>query len=118
MPPRRATKSACDKLFRTSGAITRPRFGTDAARSNAGRYTRDPSPRDLHAPANPDTLMPLDVIEKTGERGEARGSPGQPAMQPDREHLRRFLALRVERVEGVAQVREELLAAVEALGSG
>jgi hypothetical protein len=39
-------------------------------------------------------------------------------MQPDREHLRRQLALRVQGVERVAQVGEELLAGVEALRCG
>src|SRR5258708_38576197 len=84
------------------------------ARSGGGleRMARDPVARDLDAAADPDAVVALDVVEKARERGEAPGAPGEPAVQPDREHLRRFLAFGIQRVEGIAQIGEELLAAV------
>jgi hypothetical protein len=64
---------------------------------------------DLVAPADPDALMAQDVIDETGKRGGARGLAGETAMQSDGHHLRRVLALAVERVEIVAQRDEEIL---------
>jgi hypothetical protein len=57
----------------------------------------------------------LDVIEEPLERSEARPAQ-EPAMHADRQHLRAFGTFGVEHVEGISQIREELLAAVEALG--
>ena len=64
---------------------------------------------DLVAPADPDALMAQHVIDETGKRGGARGLAGETAMQSDGHHLRRVLALAVERVEIVAQRDEEIL---------
>ena len=59
------------------------------------------------------------MVDEAREGREPRGAPGDPAVEADRQHLRpveaRGVALRVERVERVAQVRVELVAAVEAL---
>ena len=83
------------------------------------RMRRDPVPRDVDATRNPDAVVPLHVVEETRERRDPSRAPDEPAMQADRQHLRRVEAARiafaVERVERVAQVREELLAAVESL---
>ena len=64
---------------------------------------------DLVAPADPDALMAQDVIDETGKRGGARGLAGETAMHSDGHHLRRLLALAVERVEIVAQRNKEIL---------
>ena len=82
----------------------------------------DPVPRDVDAPGDPHVFMARDVIEKARERRRAPRAPDQPRVQSDRQHLRRVqtarIAFGVERVERVAQIREELVAAVEALGGG
>ena len=49
------------------------------------------------------------MIDETGKRGGARGLAGETAMQSDGHHLRRLLALAVERVKIVAQRDEEIL---------
>ena len=64
---------------------------------------------DLVASADPDPVMAQDVIDETGKRGGARRLAGETAMQSDGHHLRRLLALAVERVEIVAQRHEEIL---------
>ena len=64
---------------------------------------------DLVASANPDAVMAQDVIDETGKRGGARRLAGETAMQSNGHHLRRLLALAVERVEIVAQRDEEIL---------
>jgi hypothetical protein len=64
---------------------------------------------DLVASADPDPVVAQDVIDETGECGGARRLAGETAMQSDGHHLRRLLALAVERVEIVAQRDEEIL---------
>src|SRR5271155_3424040 len=64
---------------------------------------------DLVASADPDLVVAQDVIDETGKRGGARRLAGETAMQSDGHHLRRLLALAVERVEIVAQRDEEIL---------
>ena len=64
---------------------------------------------DLVASADPDPVVAQDVIDETGKRGGARRLAGETAMQSDSHHLRRLLALAVERVEIVAQRDEEIL---------
>ena len=71
----------------------------------------DPVPRDVDAAAYPDPVVALDVIEEPLEPGETAGPAQQPAMHADRQHLRPLGAFGVEHVEGIAQIREELLAA-------
>jgi len=61
------------------------------------------------ASADPDLVVAQDVIDETGKRGGARRLAGETAMQSDGHHLRRLLALAVERVEIVAQRDEEIL---------
>ena len=59
----------------------------------------DPVPGDVDAPGDPDTLVGSDVIEEAGERRGAPGTADETAMEADRQHLRRGLALRIKRVE-------------------
>src|SRR5271156_4614957 len=61
------------------------------------------------ASADPDLVVAQDVIDETGKRDGARRLAGETAMQSDGHHLRRLLALAVERVEIVAQRDEEIL---------
>ena len=64
---------------------------------------------DLVASANPDAVTAQDVIDETGKRGGACRLAGEAAMQSNGHHLRRPLALAVERVEIGAQRDEEIL---------
>ena len=64
---------------------------------------------DFAASADPDPVVAQDVIDETSKRGGARRLAGETAMQSDGHHLRRLLALAVERVEIVAQRDEEIL---------
>src|SRR5438552_11904918 len=68
---------------------------------------------------HPDMLVAKHIIEEAGERLGAPGAAGEPAVKADRHHLgRAAAALVVEAVEAVFEIAEELVAAVEALGSG
>ena len=64
---------------------------------------------DLVASADPDPVVAQDVIDETGKRGGACRLAGEAAMQSNGHHLRRPLALAVERVEIGAQRDEEIL---------
>ncbi len=70
---------------------------------------RRPVPGDVDAPRHPHAVVRLDVIEEPLQRDEATGTAEQPAVHADRHHARRFGALRVEHVERVAQVGEEVI---------
>jgi hypothetical protein len=71
---------------------------------------------DLVASADPDPVVAQDVIDETGKRGGTSRLAGETAMQSDGHHLRRLLALAVERVEIVAQRDEEILGLIPACG--
>ena len=76
----------------------------------SGRWVMaPPMVGDLVTSADPDPVVAQDVIDETGKRGGARRLAGETAMQSDGHHLRRLLALAVERVEIVAQRDEEIL---------
>src|ERR1700730_17634677 len=64
---------------------------------------------DLVASADPDPVVAQGVINETGKRGGASRLAGETAVQSDRHHLWRLLALAVKRVEIVAQRDEEIL---------
>src|SRR5579885_2869485 len=70
---------------------------------------RDPMPRDVLAPADPDAGMPADVVEKTLEAGRSCGMADLPEVQPDRHHLGLRRALAIEDVEGIAAEGEEIV---------
>src|SRR5262245_62682436 len=78
----------------------------------------DPVTRDVRTTADPDVLMPLDMIEKPLEGIAASGAAAEPAVQTDRHHLRRVLAFTVEIVEGRAQVVRELGGACKPIDRG
>ena len=79
-----------------------------------GRKVRNPVSRDVDATGDPHLVVRLHVIEEAFECGDARRPADQPAVQPDRQHLRRTRhAFGVEHVECVAQMCEELVAASE-----
>src|SRR3546814_2997108 len=69
---------------------------------------RVPMARDIDAAADPDTGMPLDVVEEALEAGGAGRVTGNAQMQADRHHLRRARALAIKHVESIAQGLEEL----------
>src|SRR5687767_8439450 len=64
---------------------------------------RAPVTGDVDAPAEPHVLVARRMAQELVEPGELARPAGEPAVEPDRHHLRAFLALRVERVERVAQ---------------
>ncbi len=70
---------------------------------------------DVDAARQPHLVVALDVVDEALQRRHTPGTADQAAMQADRHHLGLAgLALGVERVEGVLQVGEELLAFGEA----
>src|SRR5262245_15618156 len=77
------------------------------------RVVLTPMAGDIHAAADPHLAVALYVVEKAREPRGAPGVPDHPAMHPDRHHLRRGRAFRVEHVEGVLAVREEVVAGAE-----
>src|SRR6266700_1591657 len=70
---------------------------------------RDPVPRDLLAPADPDVHVALDMIEKALQSLGSRGMADLPEMQADRHHLGRGLALAIEQIESVSAERKEIV---------
>ena len=86
-----------------------------ARREPGGAVVPDPVPGDVDAPRHPDPVVTTDVVEEARQRRRPAGAADEPAMQADRDHLRRCLALGIEQVEGVLQIGEELVAGIEAL---
>src|SRR6185312_881273 len=81
----------------------------------AVRMMLAPVPRDIDATTHPYIVVPLDVVEEARQRGGARRTPGDAAMQADRQHLRALRAFGIQHVESVFQITEKLLATVETL---
>jgi len=79
---------------------------------------RPPMPCDIHAPRKPNPGMLLRVIKKSPQPGKASGTPGKPAMQPNRHHFGGLRTLGIKRVKAVDQIVGELARAVEALRRG
>ena len=71
--------------------------------------------RDLQPRRHPDALMLADVIQEAHQPRGTAGAAGEAAVQPHRHHLRRRLPFRIEHVEGVFQIGEELLALGEVI---
>ena len=80
-----------------------------------GRVIRDPVLGDVDAPAQPHAVVPFDVIEKSHEGAQPSGPPGQTHVKPHRHHPGGVSAFRVEHVEGIPEVDEEVLGGAEAL---
>src|SRR5260370_30780320 len=76
---------------------------------------REPVAGDVDAAAEPDLIVPRDMVEEALQSGKSSRAAGQAAMETDRHHLGPLGAFRIENVESVAQIGKELLAAVEAL---
>src|ERR1700741_120221 len=76
-----------------------------------------PVASDLDAPAEPDVLVGERMLQEPLEPGELARPPGEPAVEPDRHHLRPLLAFRVKHIERVAQIVEELVAGLH-VGAG
>ena len=75
----------------------------------------DPVARDVEPGRNPGLVMGEHIVEEPGQRSRAPRPPDEAAVQADRQHLGRDVALGVERVERVLQVGVELVPRVEAL---
>src|SRR5665213_1106590 len=75
-----------------------------------------PMLRDIEAPADPDAIMLLHIIEKAGQRHGTTGPSHQTAMQTDRHHARMIVALGIKAIETVFEIGKEIFAAIEALG--
>src|SRR5688500_13076139 len=78
------------------------------------RMVLEPVARDVDASRDPHLLV-LHVLDEALERRQAAGPADQAAVQADRHHA---MLLRVQHVEGVLQVIEEIIARVEALRRG
>ena len=60
------------------------------------RVRRDPVPRDVDAARDPHLVVPLDVVEEARAAPASASRPAdQPAVQADRHHLRRVVAVRI-----------------------
>ena len=76
-----------------------------------------PVPRDVDAPADPDAVVLLHVVEEAlPARPCAPGRPSSRQCRPTDIIFGALVAFGVEHVEGVLQVVEECVAGVEALG--
>src|SRR4030095_6245838 len=75
---------------------------------------RAPVPGDLAARGEPDLAAPLCVLEKAREPARPRGTARDTAMQAHRPHAGARAALFPELIEGVAQVRGEVLGHLQA----
>ena len=68
--------------------------------------------------AQPDPLMPFDMIEEPHQGPEPSGTTYDPAMQTDRHHARAPLrAAPVEPVERIPAIMEEIIAGTEVRAS-
>src|SRR3569623_3713821 len=85
-------------------------LGLIASRSRFTGMPRVPVPGDLDPAAEPDVLVAQGVADEPLDACELAGPAAEAAVQAYRHHLRPFLALGVEHVEGVLEVAEELLA--------
>src|SRR4051794_40742186 len=97
--------------------ISSPSIGSSNIESVVGEMAEIGLPvlRDLQPRRHPDALVLSDVVEKALQGRGTAGPADHPAMQADRHHFRRGLALGVEDVKTVLEIGEELLAAAEPL---
>src|SRR5262245_10432078 len=75
----------------------------------------EPMLRDIAPGRDEDALKARNVIEKAREACGAAGPAGETAVQPDRHHLRRALALGIEEIERIPQIHKEVVSMDEAL---
>ena len=74
-----------------------------------------PMVRNVDTSADPDLVMPLDMIDELLEGMNTPGPANQPTMQADRHHPRDSSALGIEHIKTVAKIGEKLIARVESL---
>src|SRR5580700_1245876 len=78
------------------------------------RVGGDPVTRNIDPTADPDAIVLTHIVEEALQRCDPAGAPDQPAVQSNRQHLRRVqtagIALTVKSIEGSSQVVVELLA--------
>ena len=86
--------------------------------SAGGRMVFDPMPRDVDPGCYPNLIVASHIIQKPSERGGTAGAAHEAAMQADGQHLRADRAFFVKHVEGIPEIGEKLVSAVEALGRG
>src|SRR5271165_5059304 len=96
--------------FATCGVLTNPRRAFGKMREILLPMLGDIEPR-----RHPDALVLLDIIEEAHQGCGATGAADDPAVQPDRHHLRLCLAFGIQHVKTVLQIGEELVAPAEAL---
>src|SRR5262245_34478040 len=96
------------------GPISSRRGGSRSSKSSAMRVVLQPVAGDVDATRHPDFLR-THVLEEPLQGSQASGPPHQVAVQADRHHAALF---RVQHVQAVLQVVEEIVARVEALGGG
>src|SRR5262249_49618244 len=78
---------------------------------------RSPVPGDVDAPGDPDSVEAPDVVEETPKAREPSRLPDETAVEADAHHLGHAgLPLRVEAIEAVLEVLEELFAIGKARG--
>jgi Integrase core domain len=74
-----------------------------------------PMARNVDASCDPHAVALRNMVEETNESGGAAGSPGEAAMQADRDHLGCMLAFGIEYIERVSQIAEEVVRAAKSL---
>src|ERR1700683_2298331 len=113
---RALTKPRSSAVFNSSSEVVLMAL-SDTHRRGGGEVAvlAMPMARDIEARGNPDAVLAADVVDEPRHRCRASRPPSQAAVQADRHHLGRGLALGVEGVESVAQISEEIVAARKAL---
>ena len=84
----------------------------------ARRMAGDPVAGDRQPRREPYLVVGERIVEEPSQRRRAAGTPDEARVQADRHHLGRAEPLRVERVEAVFEIGEELVAGIEALRRG
>src|SRR4051812_31234220 len=108
---RAATKLALSAALRSTSEICDITPSSDLERvCSKMRVLVVPMLRDLEPRRHPDALVLAYVVEEADQPRGAAGPAGETAVQPHRHHLRGGLAFGIEHVEGVLQIRVELLA--------
>lgn len=77
---------------------------------------RSPMPRNVDSSAHPHIAVRGDVFEKTPQRTSSAWLTGYSAVQPNAHHLRCAFTFEIKLIECISQIREELIATVEACG--
>src|SRR6266702_3368991 len=102
-PPKRFTKSSRDII---------------SGRTH-GKVMLVPMVCYIDALGYPDLVVLQHVVDEAPQRRRTTRPADQTAMQADRHHFRAtLLALFIERVEGILEIGEELIAGIEALWRG